>query len=431
MHKPILRHVFSPYGLAIISYLFFLFGWSFPPRLYSGYMSEPDLMFLDSATVAFFSLCILSFLSGVAYIDFVLPRKDFVLRKIETNISSFKFLSIPVVIALAFCIASCILLLKKYPSLILAVISQMGSAIKESDIGLHSPLGLSNTWLMGILWWAIWRCNKVAEKKWSNYVLKFLFLAALAACTFSATLKVSRGELMPLLIGTSVICVLAKEAKGTLTNRYIATYGIVLFCGLTMIFVLFSFVRGNTDAFWGDLISYTMASYNRLSALIHHKFSFPYAGRGFYLCSFLQSNNMLNSVIPLRKIFGWPDFMTFWQSEFNAVSSSGLNGNLIWSGTFGYIFSEVGWFSPLFVFMYGLLYGYVWRLLKRGNTFGIVLYPWFAFCILFWFGTNYLFDNKCLVLFLDALLLLLYERTVRRLHVFDKTPTPISSSVQY
>jgi len=417
-----LKHVASPYGLATASYLFFLFGWSVSPRWYSSHMSETDLMFMDLATVVFVSLCVLSFVLGVAYVDFVLPKKEIVLQEIKAQISSFTFLSIPIAIALAFCIASCVLLVKEYPLLVLAIVSQTGNVIKDSDIGLHSTLGLSNTWLMGILWWAIWRSREFASQRRSTYLVKFLFIAAFTACMVSATLKASRGELMPLFLGTSVICVLGRAAQGTLTRRQITIYGMALSCGLTVLFVLFSFVRGHqADAFGGDLIGYTIASYNRLSALIHHKFRYPYAGRGFYLCSFLQSNNMLNAIIPFRKFFGWPDFMSFWQSEFNAVTNSGLNGNLIWSGAFGYIFSELGWFSPLLVFIYGVLYGYVWRLLKRDSTFGIVLYPWFAFCILFWFGTNYLFDNKCFVLFLDAFFLFLYERVVRKRHVSAKT----------
>jgi hypothetical protein len=409
--KTILRHVASPYGLAAISYAFFLLAWGFPPKVYNRIMSEPDYMFLDLATFSFYGLCFLSFVLGVAYIDILLPRKELALNKIKTKISPFKFLSLPVFIALVICIVSCVLLLREYPLLVAAITSRMGSAVKESGIGLHSPLGLANTWLIGILWWAIWRRNEVIPKGKAASVFNFIFMAGLALCIFMPAIKVSRGELMPTFFGTGVIAILAGQAKGNLRNRHIVISGIILFSILAGIFILFSFIRGSDDL-WSTLIGYTIASYNRLSALVQNKFRYPYAGHFVYLCGFLHGNNMLNAVIPLRHLFGWPDFMTLFQSEFKAVASSGLNGNLIWSGTFGYIYSELRWFSVIHVFLLGLLYGYIWNLLKRGNTFGIILYPWFAFCTLFWFGTNYLFDNKCLVLFLAALLLYLYERMI-------------------
>jgi hypothetical protein len=63
----------------------------------------------------------------------------------------------------------------------------------------------------------------------------------------------------------------------------------------------------------------------------------------------------------------------------------------------------------LFVFFEGVLCGVVWRSIKLGRPLGIVLYPWFAFCILFWFGMNSLLENKLLPLVLDVIGLSLYE----------------------
>jgi hypothetical protein len=65
--------------------------------------------------------------------------------------------------------------------------------------------------------------------------------------------------------------------------------------------------------------------------------------------------------------------------------------------------------SPFLLFAYGLMTGWVWRSLKLGRTAGIVLYPWFAFCILFWFGTNYLLGTQLVVLLLGAIVLGFYE----------------------
>ena len=68
----------------------------------------------------------------------------------------------------------------------------------------------------------------------------------------------------------------------------------------------------------------------------------------------------------------------------------------------------------MFVFFEGVLCAFVWRSAQLGNTLGIVLYPWFAFSILFWFGMHYLFDNKIVALCGDIVLLSLYEAVLLR-----------------
>jgi hypothetical protein len=105
-----------------------------------------------------------------------------------------------------------------------------------------------------------------------------------------------------------------------------------------------------------------------------------------------------------------PDFFIWWRSEFNSVAIAGLDSSWIFSGTFGDIFIEFGWFAPLYVFGYGLLYGLVWNWMKRNRMIGIILYPYLAYCVLFWFTTNALFDTDFAALVADVAILALYER---------------------
>jgi hypothetical protein len=170
-------------------------------------------------------------------------------------------------------------------------------------------------------------------------------------------------------------------------------------------------LRGSTgpDVLIGDILGYTIAAYNRLAAVLDGRLRYPFSGRGLYISGFVAFNNTFNYIFHVNQLFSWPDFDTVWRSEFEAVSSAGLNGRLIWSGAFGYAFSDLKWAAPLLIFIYGLVTGWAWRLLKLGKTAGIVLYPWCAFCVLFWFGTNYLLDPRAVVLFLVATALGLYE----------------------
>src|SRR4051794_38417753 len=79
----LLNNAVSPFGLAFLSYAFFLFSCLIPPSIYQRYMMEPDFMFLDPATILFYTLSVASFLIGAGLIAWVLPS-SFINRKITT-----------------------------------------------------------------------------------------------------------------------------------------------------------------------------------------------------------------------------------------------------------------------------------------------------------------------------------------------------------
>src|ERR1035438_1382550 len=100
-HKDwLVRYLFSPYGLAMISYVVFLAAVLFPPRLYSSVMEEPNYMFLDPTSVLFFTLCTASFLAGVWLIGATLPVKAFVDRPIRPKLNRALFLVLPILLPL-------------------------------------------------------------------------------------------------------------------------------------------------------------------------------------------------------------------------------------------------------------------------------------------------------------------------------------------
>jgi hypothetical protein len=125
----------------------------------------------------------------------------------------------------------------------------------------------------------------------------------------------------------------------------------------------------------------------------------------------------------LQNIFGWPDFLELWNSEFQAPQLAGLRNDLIWSGVFGYLFSDFGWASPLVLLGYGTIYGLIWRSAKLGRTFGLTLYPWLAFTALCWFSSNMVFDSKFPFLMGAGVMLMIYEK-VLSLRIFAVRPQP-------
>jgi hypothetical protein len=397
----------SPYALALVSYAIFLLAWSFPPAAYVSYMDEPDYIFMDMSALAFYSLCVISFLLGVWLLDLLLPVAGLNDETLVCRLSPVTFLLIPLGFGLVFSVISNIIIIRSAPDLFRLFLEQGGAELK-TELQFQSALGMAGIYLIGIVWWATWRCDQLNLQGRQRRLVKIAQYLATASVILSTILKLVRGELMPVIIGVAIIYLLRKSFRAERQGAFLVKFFVIFASSLLVLFLLGSFVRGTTDL-TKDVFAYTIASYNRLAALLSGRLRYPYGGRGIYLFSFLGYNNMLNMVVPFRDILRWPSFMEYWQSEFRAMGPAGLTENAIWGGAFGYIFADIGWLAPFFVFFEGLLCGVVWRSVKLGRPLGIVLYPWFAFCILFWFGMNSLFENKLLPLVLDVLGLAIYE----------------------
>jgi hypothetical protein len=397
-----------------MSSVLFVIAWVFPPEIYERLMNEPDLIFLDVDAALFYAMCVGAFLLGVFLVDAYLPAGPLIDKRLEPGISPSAFILGPVLVALLLNIISIVGVLRK-GMLLPLILSGEGAAAKVTR-GAEGSLVLSMTCLTGVIWWAIWRYEQLKVRGTSGVVtLLFLSLAIISALV-SVFLMVDRTGLMPIIVGSVIIVLLRKMLRHALNTRVVFKVSCLALVLVVVCFVLFAFIRGvnKPEAMVSSFVLYTISSYNRLSALLSGQLRYPYGGRGLYLSGFLAFNNLFNSLVPVREMLRWPSFFDVWESEFGAVWRAHLNGTSIWSGAFGYIYADLGWLSPGFVFLYGLLYGWVWRSVWRGRTFGIVLYPWCAFCILFWFGTNLLFDTKCAMLVIVALMLSGYDFVMAR-----------------
>jgi hypothetical protein len=409
------RNIVSPYGLATISYAFFLFACLIPPSVYSHYMHEADLMFLDPATILFYTLCVVAFMAGVGLVDWLFPTTHFEERKLATRISPTAFLLAPLLGGIALTLISMFLLIKQNPDIILLLLAQQGGDLKAvGGIDVDSTFPLAPLMLTGIIWLVFWRATDLGIQGWRRRLVNVVLVVAMLSVIGSATLIVNRPLLMLVVCGLAILYVARRVARKQVSFKFIFGSAAWIATCVVLLFSAFSFLRG-TDT-WNSqvytLFGYTVASYNRLAALLNGTLRYPFGGRGVYLCSFVTFSHMLNQIIPLDKIMNWPAYLEVWNSEFGAIDRAGLDGGGIWSGAFGYIFSDLGWFSVPFVFGYGMLYGVVWNWMKQGKTLGIVLYPGIGFCALFWFGSNYLFDSEMVFLLVTAIILAVYESAI-------------------
>ena len=404
----IFDNLVSPYGLAAMSCVLFCVACLIPPSIYSHYMSEPDLMFLDPKTILFYMLCVASFVAGVWILGWIFPSPSFTTCEYQTRIAPTFFLLGPLSLAVVAAIFMILYLVINYPILLIAVFAQQGGEAKDTiafDVDGHFafvPLAL-----IGIMWWAYWRHFDLDIQGRKKQLVRFSVAAALLCTVVSSVITLNRSTLMLGVCGMTVLYMLRRAMRKQLSFAVILRSGIAISLGIVFIFFSFSFLRGagNWDAQFNTLFGYTIASYNRLAAVLNGSMHYPFGGQGIYLSSFATRTRLL----PFSYILNPPDYLEVWGSEFGAVSQAGLDGRLIWSGTFGYIYSDLGWFSCLFLFGYGAIYSIVWSWMKSGKTLGVVLYPYFGFCILFWLGGNYLLDSPVEVMSAVALLLACYE----------------------
>ena len=407
-----IRNIASPYGMTLASVLLFLVAYTLPPSLYSSYIHEPDLLFLDPASLLFFLLCALGFTLGLALVDLIFPVRSFIKQRKHIRIPPMWFVLFPLVVGISFALISIVVLLRDNAYLIEILLAAEGEQLKSGEgLQMNGSISQASPVLMGIVWWALWRKDEIGLCGWRRFAVHFAIVLGTIAMLVSSTLMLSRGELMPILAGIAILFLLRSLTEGKLTLASIVRFVVIAACLIVALFVSFSMLRGVTDSnvFVGYVMGYTVASYNRLAAMLDGRLRYPFSGRGLYFSAFVSFNNIFNNLFHLNRLFAWPDFNTVWRSEFDAVSAAGLSGGLIWSGTFGYIFSELGWLSPLLLFVHGLATGWAWRSFRLGQTAGIVLYPWCAYCTLFWFGTNYMLDPLAVDLLFVVIILSFYE----------------------
>lgn len=413
----VLRNIASPYGMTAASLLIFFFAYLLPPAVYSSFIQEPDFLFLDPASLLFFVLCAMGFVSGLVLIDFIFPARRFSCQQTRILIQPMWFLLLPLIAGLVVTLYSIVDLLRNNAYLIEFLLTAQGDEVKSGNgLEVNGVISQAAPALMGIAWWALWRKDDVHLKGWRKAVVNFFIAVAVLATVVSSVLMLERGELMPIFTGLAVLVLWRRFKQGKLSFPATARFAAGFAALILAIFVSIGLLRGANDADFmiSSVMGYTVASYNRLAAMLDGRLRYPFGGSGVYISAFAAFNHLFNSVFRLNSLFAWPDFNTVWRSEFDAVSAAGLDGRLIWAGTFGYIFSELGWLSPLMLFVYGLATGWAWRSLRLNQTVGIMLYPWCAFCILFWFGTNFLLDPLAVDLSAAAIMLSLYETLCSR-----------------
>jgi hypothetical protein len=417
LKRIVIQNIVSPSGLAIISYCIFLFAWVFPSGMYIEYIHEPDLMFLDPLVLAFYTSCVAAFLLGVGASRFLVTGRRHAAVTIAAR-NPFLYLAIPVFLSLVWCSIYLKMLGGKLDFVAL-LLSQQGESIKVAGEFGALSVGIWSSGLFMLtaaLWWSSVRAKQLPLRGIGRQTFRVLFFAGVILDVITCVATVDRTSLMPLIAGLSVTWLFGKTVSKNIKILRLLTIGLSSTAGVIAVFLLVSFLRG-TIAIKGLmmlLLGYTIVSYNRMAALVLGVMYDSYQGRGVYLFPILRESEMLNKLFHLNERFDWPTAWGLWSAGFSSVASAGLNPGFNFYSVFGALYSDLGWLALAYLFVVGILVGYLWWKFRAGKTFAIVLYPWCAFCILFWAGYNVMFDGRVMELVKMAVALTVYDKLMLR-----------------
>jgi len=410
----LLGNIMSPYGLAAASYTLFLVAWIFPPALYTRLLKEQDLLFMDLTSFLFFTSCVLTFCLGVWVCRYMEGASYQGRPQAVAANNPVLFFLLPVGLLTVLCVIFLIQIGGRIDVVGLLSASQ-GEAIKQTEepgAAIEGRWDMVPPMLTAVLAWAYFRLRQMSLSGMSSVLCYGILLVGLLANMAIDVSRMDRAQLMPLIVGMFAVYIYFKIRDSGASALKLALIAFGFLFAVLAVFTVLSASRGiqGVESLMATLLGYTVVSYNRLAALLSGSMHYAFQSSGVYLFPFLSQSGSLNSIIPFTSIFGWPIARDLWRTEFISTAQAGLNPGFIWSGVFGYLYSDLGWYTVVYIFFYGLFCGFCWVKFKNAATFGVVTYPWVIFSVLFWFGVNMLAYDRILNYLELFLVLYWYDR---------------------
>jgi len=334
-------------------------------------------------------LCAFFYYIGV-FISNYKPLFSFNLIKKKVKVSFFAYIetisALTIVLQLIFVFLMFIYFNKTlHLNLLEIVLSGKGQLIKDY-LGkeVRIPFGLGNIplFVTGIEFWLLYKLytfqadlNDLKKFRELKY-LEISIVVSLVLFIISNIITLNRPTLMIFLIGWFVIY--SYFNKGSIFYRVVKLFiTVVLIYAITSILRWGSGSENLTDLVLGRLLGYTVADFNRLALIIEGKLSYVDAGvpRIFYILPILK--------IPLTNI----EFFDLRETSplaLSAVGSAGLNSDYNMATLFGGIYQSIGVATPIYFTVLGFIGSRLYISFKKGETFGIMLYPLFYASVALW-----------------------------------------------
>jgi hypothetical protein len=302
-------------------------------------------MFLDLQTLLFYTTCVAGFFFGLRISRLFCGS---VRTKANLRVSArnpLAYLLAPLLTATLLCSIS-LMLLGGRLNFVTLLAAQQGDAIKVA--GQTGQL-YQGRWskciplLTAVLWWSLFRATQLQVKKVTKTIFYLSLFVGMGVGILTCIATVDRGNLMPIILGLLIVYLFRKTREPNVNIIKLATIGTASGTGIIGTFLFLSFLRGALALrlLITSLLGYTIVSYNRMAALLGGVMHYAYESRGVYLSRYLLQDNGMSSVLHLVDRFGWPTPFVLWQTEVSSTLAAGLNPGYIWSGAFGYLYSDL------------------------------------------------------------------------------------------
>ncbi len=384
----------SPVGMVMVAYLICVASVMIPKDAYEAVMFEPNLMAGNGKLLFLYGMSCLSFLAGFFLMGGNARNASLAIqnkrrREKQALVQNKLYHLPPLITVAALNLFSMMLILKNTPGLIGLVLSGDGDVAKQVMDTTGGLAGVQPL-LIAMVWWSMGKHMVVFENLNSPQArLSALCIAsALLLAVLISVVKVARYEIIPLLVGSLIVYLVMKATSGKINVRKLVTLSAIAAVGMIVIFMAFSLLRGNTSEFQMQrtLYGYGPASFNHLVAVLEGRLVFPYAGTGTYSFAWLSNAPFIYKIVNFQALLGLPDTTSVFLSEFDATHQAGLARSFNWVTAFGYYYQDWGLWTYLFMAILGALTCIFWKKAIKGETTGLVLYPFAAGSILLWFA---------------------------------------------
>ncbi len=381
----------SPQTLIFLSVMGGISLTFFPPDLYEELLKEENKMFFNLELIFFITLC------GVAAWLGAFFAKRFNLNRNEKCVKASGLWSVywaAAVVVIIFLLIA-LLMHEQLIAIAFGAVKGEAGAVRDLMVADLRETGFSPTNLLPLALPFIYFGRGVVLRACASGLRdkKLKRAQTIINCTtvfygILLIITLNRNLLVPFLLGLFFL------QSGLLWHRYgveksylikILTIGLAAFA---MIFAAFSLSRdGSEESPWTLLVGYLPASYNRLAFQLDGELKspmkFPY-----YSLRFLWHPPLIRRALPMSEISNQlgvelpESSIEGWLTEFENISTTRLDSRFIWPTAFGYVFYDYGWGVLAFFFIFGYVCGWAWVHFRRGNIVGLIMYPYFATCII-------------------------------------------------
>lgn len=420
--------IISPIFLSIFSIVLGILITLYPKSNYENIMFEIDYTFLDFKLYAFLFTCLVGFLLGILWT--MRKKKYKTLKIVEKKISSNHFILEMIILCISLVISVSFIysLMRSNGNLIGMLIAGMGTDFRASAASVFEVNGTqAGTFLtanIALLTWLYFQYSERSKRlsRLTRRIYGIMLTIVLLAFLISCILAQARYILMPYIVSIVYILIFFKYHENSITLMKLIKYILITFVFIIILFTFISYIRAGSGNENGNInsnnfiVGYTVAAYNRLSEIISGNLVLPNSGSSFYMLKTFWYPPFISRGYDIYTIgqtlgLNLPNSTDInFYDQFTAIKMAGLSPNYNWSTAFGGIFSDLGWFSFIYFFFYGLLSWKLYISFLNKNIFGIMLYPIFVFSILFWFGDLYIVYTNFFVIIIITLFIWFLEK---------------------